>query len=103
MVKGKRVDMECLGNTPFRMAAFPDFMAKADMLAMTSGRASKIMRSTPMGQVTRVRVRPSSRRVRRVILFTRDGIHEPLLEKAMVMTSRAASKLLLLKIDSSKC
>ena len=59
-------------KVPFRIAAFPDLMAREDMLAITSGRASNIMRSTPMGQVTRVSSRPSSSRVRRVILFTID-------------------------------
>jgi len=55
---------------PFRMAALPDLRARAEMLAMTSGRASKMMRSTPIGQVIRERVRSSSRRVREVVLFT---------------------------------
>jgi hypothetical protein len=49
---------------PFKIAAFPDLIANAAMFAMTSGRASKIMRRTPMGQLTLSRVRPSSRRVR---------------------------------------
>ena len=52
------------------MAALPDFMAKADMLAITSGRASKMMSRTPMGQVMRSSSRLSSRRVRKVTLFT---------------------------------
>jgi hypothetical protein len=55
---------------PFRIAALPDLRARAEMLAITSGRASKIMRRTPMGQVRRERVRLSSRRVREVILLT---------------------------------
>ena len=55
---------------PLRMAALPDLMAREAMLAMTSGRASKMMRRTPMGQVTRSSVRPSSSFVRRVILPT---------------------------------
>lgn len=55
---------------PLRMATLPDFMARALMLAMTSGRASKMMRRTPIGQVTRVSVRPSSRSVRAVGLLT---------------------------------
>jgi hypothetical protein len=40
------------------------------MLAITSGRASKMMRSTPMGHVMRDKVRLSSRRVRAVVLLT---------------------------------
>jgi hypothetical protein len=58
---------------PLRMAAFPDLMARAEMLAITSGRASKIMRRTPMGQVMRERVRLSSRSVRAVVLLTLKG------------------------------
>lgn len=58
---------------PLRMAAFPDLMARAEMLAMTSGRASKMMRRTPMGHVTLERMRSSSRRVRAVVLLTRNG------------------------------
>jgi hypothetical protein len=33
------------------MAALPDLIAREAMLAMTSGRASKMIRRTPMGQV----------------------------------------------------
>lgn len=55
---------------PLRMAALPDLMASEAMLAMTSGRASKMMRRTPMGQVTRSRIRPSSSLVRSWILPT---------------------------------
>ena len=55
---------------PLRMAALPDLMARDAMLAMTSGRASKMMRRTPMGQVTRSRLRQSSSFVRRVTLPT---------------------------------
>jgi hypothetical protein len=58
---------------PLRMAALPDLMARAEMLAMTSGRASKMMRRTPMGHVTLERVRLSSRRVRAVVLLTGPG------------------------------
>lgn len=58
------------GHAPFRMAAFPDLIARAAMFAMTSGRASKMIRRTPMGQVTLSRSKPSSRRVRRVTLPT---------------------------------
>jgi hypothetical protein len=36
---------------PLRMAALPDLIAREAMLAMTSGRASKMIRRTPMGQV----------------------------------------------------
>jgi hypothetical protein len=45
-------------------------MASAEMLAMTSGRASNMMRSTPMGQVMRLNVRLSSSSVRAVVLLT---------------------------------
>jgi hypothetical protein len=55
---------------PLRMAAFPDLIANAEMLAMTSGRASKMMRSTPIGHVIRERVRLSSRSVFAVVLLT---------------------------------
>ena len=55
---------------PFRMAAFPDLMARAEMLAMTSGRASKIIKSTPMGHVMRERVRLSSSNVFAVVWLT---------------------------------
>jgi hypothetical protein len=60
---------ECYGGRllkPFRIAAFPDFMASEAILAITSGRASNMIRSTPMGHVTLSRSSPSSRRVRRV-------------------------------------
>ena len=55
---------------PLRIAAFPDLIAREAMLAMTSGRASNIMRSTPMGLVSLSSSRPSSKRVRNVILLT---------------------------------
>lgn len=48
---------------PLRIAAFPDFIANDAILAMTSGRASKITSRTPMGQLTRSRSRLSSRHV----------------------------------------
>lgn len=77
MVERAREMMEAMAakdwvdsRPPFRMAALPDLRARAEMLAITSGRASKIMRRTPMGQVRRVRVRLSSRRVRAVVLLT---------------------------------
>src|SRR5437773_7039834 len=55
---------------PLRIAALPDFMARDAMFAITSGRASKMMRRVPMGHVTRSRSRPVSSRVRRVTLPT---------------------------------
>lgn len=55
---------------PFKIAAFPDLIARAAMFAITSGRASKIMSSTPMGHVTLSSTRSSSSRVRRVVLPT---------------------------------
>lgn len=59
--------MKCL---PLRMAALPDLMAKLAMLAMTSGRASNMMRRTPMGHETRSRLRLSSSLVRSETLPT---------------------------------
>jgi hypothetical protein len=35
---------------PFRIAALPDLIDKAAIFAITSGRASKIINNTPMGQ-----------------------------------------------------
>jgi len=55
---------------PFKIAALPDFMASEAMLAMTSGRASKMMRSTPIGHETLSKERPSSNFVRKVTLPT---------------------------------
>lgn len=55
---------------PLSIAAFPDFMAREAMLAMTSGRASKIINKTPIGHVTLSSSRPSSSLVLRVILLT---------------------------------
>lgn len=52
------------------MAAFPDLIANDAMFAITSGRASKIISSTPIGQLTRSRTRPSSNSVFRDILPT---------------------------------
>lgn len=57
-------------SEPFRIAAFPDLIARAVIFAITSGRASKIMSNTPMGQLTRSRIRPSSSRVFNDILPT---------------------------------
>lgn len=55
---------------PLRMAAFPDLTAREVMLAMTSGRASKMIRRTPIGQVLLSRIKPSSSLVFKVVLFT---------------------------------
>ena len=52
------------------MAAFPDLIASDAMFAITSGRASKMISSTPIGQLTRSRVRPSSNRAFNDILPT---------------------------------
>jgi len=62
----------CMVIVPFKIAAFPDLIARDAIFAMTSGRASKMMRSTPMGQLTRSSTRPSSSSVRRSILPTKD-------------------------------
>lgn len=55
---------------PFKIAAFPDLIASAEILAMTSGRASKMIRSTPIGHVIRESVRLSSSNVFAVVLLT---------------------------------
>lgn len=55
---------------PLRIAAFPDFMAREAMLAMTSGRASKMINKTPIGHVNLSSSRPLSSLVLRVILLT---------------------------------
>lgn len=60
----------CLARLPFRIAEFPDLTASEAMLAITSGRASNMMRSTPIGQVTLVKSRPSSNLVRSVTFPT---------------------------------
>lgn len=52
------------------MAAFPDLIASDAMFAITSGRASKMISSTPIGQLTRSKIRPSSSRVFNDILPT---------------------------------
>ena len=57
---------------PLSIAAFPDLIARDAILAMTSGRASKMIKSTPIGQVTRVSSRLSSKSVRSVTLPTGD-------------------------------
>lgn len=52
---------ECRDSLPpLRMAALPDLIARAVMLAMTSGRASKMTSRTPTGQVSRYSSRLSS-------------------------------------------
>lgn len=55
---------------PLRIAALPDLIANEAMLAITSGRASKMMRRTPIGQVTLSSSKPSSNFVRRLTLLT---------------------------------
>ena len=55
---------------PFNMAALPDLIAKEAMFAMTSGRASNIIKSTPMGHETLSKLRPSSSFVRNVTFPT---------------------------------
>jgi hypothetical protein len=55
---------------PFKIAALPDLIARDAMLAMTSGRASKMIKSTPIGQDTRSRSSPSSSFVRSVTFPT---------------------------------
>ena len=57
-------------HSPFRIAALPDLMASEAIFAMTSGRASKMIRRTPIGQDTRSKSRPSSSLVRKVTLPT---------------------------------
>ena len=46
---------------PFKTTAFEDFIAKAVICDITSGRASKIIPKTPIGQDFLVRIRPVSR------------------------------------------
>lgn len=55
---------------PLRIAEFPDLIANAAIFAMTSGRASKIMSKTPIGQLTLSKTSPSSTSVRRVTFPT---------------------------------
>lgn len=50
----------------------PDLMANEAMFAMTSGRASNMMRRTPIGQVTLSSSKPSSNFVRRLTLLTNE-------------------------------
>jgi hypothetical protein len=64
------MDEDYKSDIPFSIAALPDLMASEAMLAMTSGRASKMMSRTPMGHVTLVRSSPSSSRVRKVTFPT---------------------------------
>jgi len=61
-----RIDQEI----PFRIAALPDLIAREAILAMTSGRASKMIKSTPIGQETRSSSSPSSSFVLNVTLPT---------------------------------
>lgn len=70
---GSQYDMRagCWPRTPLSIAALPDLIARDAMLAITSGRASNIIRSTPIGQLTRSNSRPSSSLVLSVILPTR--------------------------------
>lgn len=55
---------------PFKIAALADLIASDAMFAITSGRASKMIRRTPMGQVCRWSTRPSSSSVRMSTLPT---------------------------------
>ena len=55
---------------PFKIAAFPDLIASEAILAMTSGRASKIIRRTPIGHDTLSSSSPSSSFVLKVTLPT---------------------------------
>lgn len=57
-------------GVPLSIAAFPDFMAREAILAMTSGRASNIINRTPIGHENLSSSRPSSSLVLRVILLT---------------------------------
>ena len=57
---------------PLRIAALADLIANDAMLAMTSGRASKMIRSTPIGHDCRCRMRPSSNSVRKSTLPTEE-------------------------------
>lgn len=59
---------------PFNIAALPDLIAREAMFAITSGRASNIISSTPMGHVVLSSSRPSSRRLRRVTLPTLSSV-----------------------------
>ncbi len=47
---------------PFKIAALPDLIARLAMLTTTSGRASKMHSSTPIGHVMRYRIDGSLRR-----------------------------------------
>ncbi|EDP54287.1 conserved hypothetical protein [Aspergillus fumigatus A1163] len=71
--------LSIMQKVPFRMAAFPDFMDSAAILAITSGRASNIISKTPIGQLTLSRMRPSSSSVlRHIVIFPRSRQVEPL-------------------------
>lgn len=58
-----------MGRTSMREASkgVPDFIAKVAMLTTTSGRASKMTKSTPIGQVIRYNSRSSSNSLAYVI------------------------------------
>ena len=43
----------CASLPPFKITAFPDFRANAEICMTTSGRDSKITKITPIGQETR--------------------------------------------------
>ena len=61
------------------MAALADLIARDVMLAITSGRASKMIKRTPIGHVCRCSMRPSSSSVRKSTLPT--GIVSRVLSK----------------------
>jgi len=55
---------------PFKIAALPDLIASDEILAITSGRASKMTSKTPSGHVTLSDTRPSSICIREITLPT---------------------------------
>lgn len=63
-------DSRSRANRPFSIAAFPDLIASDAILAITSGRASNMIKRTPIGEVILSRSSPSSKRVLRVTLPT---------------------------------
>lgn len=75
-------------NLPFNMAAFPDLIASDAILAMTSGRASNMMRRTPIGDDFRSRIKPSSNRVRRSTFPTTQIEISLRLGKLLIMYNR---------------
>ena len=62
--------VDAVSFPPFRTAQFPLLMQRELICTRASGRASKIIPITPIGQVTRTRVRPSSSSRRSVTLPT---------------------------------